>query len=367
MLVFYLGPALLAGIGVHALSRLRPMLVGSSLAVLAFVAVGLDLHLSWNAQVAESLNGGGEYQFAYSDLEPYYAPTGAARFMQALPADDPFRYFGHAEHIYGGTVPYTLRWADPSIIALETTNRATVSGLDDIQGYNPVHVARYDRLIAALNGEEQNYHHADVLPGALDSPLLDLLNVRYIVLPRVIPRDQVAPRFDRQLNVVYSDDQVQVLDNPTALPRAWLVHQAQQVAPGQAAPLLATGEVDPRHVALLEQSPPGLGPEPAAGLDQVSFLDSAADQVRVRTSSPTDALLVSSEVYYPAWHAYVDGRPAPVLVADEALRAVSVPAGDHQVELRYESLMLAVGLIVTVSSAIVLATLVAMTSGTVRR
>jgi hypothetical protein len=367
MLVFYLGPALLAGIGVQALSQLRPALLGTSLAALAFVALGVDMRLSWSVQATESLHGGGEYQFAYADLGRYYAPTGAAQFMQAQPADEPFRYFGHAEHIFGGTVPYTLRWTDPSIIALETTNRATVSGLEDIQGYDPVHVARYDRLMAALNGEEQNYHHADVLPGRLDSPLLDLLNVRYIVLPRVIPQDQLPPGFDRQLNVVYADDQVQVLDNPTALPRAWLVHSARQVAPGEAATLLGSGEVDPRQVALLEQPPPALGADPGPGLDRVSFLQSDTDQVWLRTTSPTDALLVASEVYYPAWRAYVDGQPEPVLVADEALRAVSVPAGEHVVEFRYQSGALTIGVLITSSSAILLAALVALASGRVRR
>ena len=37
-------------------------------------------------------------------------------------------------------------------------------------------------------------------------------------------------------------------------------------------------------------------------------------------------LLVLSEVYYPAWKAYVDDLPVPLLAANHALRAVPVPA-----------------------------------------
>ena len=55
-------------------------------------------------------------------------------------------------------------------------------------------------------------------------------------------------------------------------------------------------------------------------------------------------LLVLSDVYYPAWKAYVDGRPVPIRLADGLLDSVPVPAGEHTVELRYESWTLWVGI-----------------------
>lgn len=58
-------------------------------------------------------------------------------------------------------------------------------------------------------------------------------------------------------------------------------------------------------------------------------------------------MVVLSEVHYPAWKAYVDGKPVPLYVANHALRAVPVEAGTHQVELRYESRALRVGTIIT--------------------
>jgi uncharacterized membrane protein YfhO len=67
---------------------------------------------------------------------------------------------------------------------------------------------------------------------------------------------------------------------------------------------------------------------------------------------------VLSEVYYPAWKAYVDGQPAPVYLADHLLRSVPVPEGEHTVELRYESWTLRVGIAI---SLVTLATLIALT------
>jgi uncharacterized membrane protein YfhO len=59
-------------------------------------------------------------------------------------------------------------------------------------------------------------------------------------------------------------------------------------------------------------------------------------------------------MYYPAWKAYVDGEPAQIYVADGALRAVAVPAGQHSVELRFESDTLALGIAISCAAALLL-------------
>ena len=75
-------------------------------------------------------------------------------------------------------------------------------------------------------------------------------------------------------------------------------------------------------------------------------------------------MLVLSEVYYPAWKAYIDGRPAPIYRADHLLRAIPVPAGEHMVELRYESWTLRVGTAVSLLTGLML---VALTLARIRR
>jgi hypothetical protein len=351
LIVFYLGPAMLVGATLTCLqSRVRCRL-RLPLAVLALGVVAAELQVAWTTQRAESLAGGGDYQFEQVNLADYYAPTGAARFLQLQAQTDRFRYFGYAQHISGGPIPYTLRWSDPAITALEVNNRALVAGLDDIQGYNPIHLARYDEYMAALNGLAQNYHHTDVLDSGLDSPLVDVLNVRYIVIPATTPQDQVVPRFERGVRAVYADEHVRVLENPNVLPRAWMVHSVEQVQPGQAVHKLAAGAVNPSQVALIEEPPPKLA-TPADGVpDDVRVVSYAPDRLSLRTTSTAAGLVVLSEVYYAAWHAYVDGQPAPVYVANHVLRAVAVPAGVHHLELRFESAALAAGLIISVAAA----------------
>jgi hypothetical protein len=363
MIVFYLGPAILAGIGVARFQKLSPRRLSPFVPLLVVLAVWTELHGAWTAQAASALSTDGAYQLQRADLDTYFAPTGAARFLKARAETDLFRYFGYAQHVYGGAWPFTLRWTDPQTTALEENNRALLSGLFDIQGYNPIHVARYDDLIAALNAGPQNYHHTDVLASGLNSPVLNLLNARYIIVAAVPPSDQIAPHFERTFNLVYEDQFVKVLENPSALPRAWLVHAAQQVEPGQAAAVLASGAVDPRMTALLEAPLPALG-QPDFGVpDDVRIENYTPDHIQLLTNSSTSSLLVLSEVYYPVWNAYVDGRPTRIYVADHALRGIPVPAGTHTVELRYESAALTAGLLITLVAVL---SLLVLSIGTLR-
>jgi uncharacterized membrane protein YfhO len=46
--------------------------------------------------------------------------------------------------------------------------------------------------------------------------------------------------------------------------------------------------------------------------------------------------LVTSEVFYPGWRAWVDDREVQVLRADYLFRAVDLPAGAHRVRFQYD-------------------------------
>lgn len=51
----------------------------------------------------------------------------------------------------------------------------------------------------------------------------------------------------------------------------------------------------------------------------------------------SNAIVVFSEIWYPAWKTYLNGQQIKTLRANYCLRAAAVPAGEHKLELRYES------------------------------
>ena len=116
--------------------------------------------------------------------------------------------------------------------------------------------------------------------------------------------------------------------------------------------------MDPRQRALLGRTPPDLDRPKDPSADRATVTEYEADGISLETATEAPGLLVLSEAYYPAWKAYVAGEPAPLYAADHALRAVPVPAGEHSVELRYESWTLRTGLAVSLAAYLALAVLV---------
>jgi uncharacterized membrane protein YfhO len=69
----------------------------------------------------------------------------------------------------------------------------------------------------------------------------------------------------------------------------------------------------------------------------------ANERISFQTEAPAASLVVISQAYYPAWKAYVDGRPTRIWRANYAFQALQVPAGRHQVQLCYEDKRLLIG------------------------
>jgi hypothetical protein len=325
------------------------------LAVLV-VVVAADL-LAAGRSLATRAPYGGYHRI---DAESYFGSTGAADFLADATETEPGRYLGYDPSVAtvanGYAVPYRYEFAEPITRALLVNNRATLFGLQDVQGYNPVQPQRYVDYMAALNGHEQEYHDANVFATGLDSPLLNLLNARYIV----IPNDNLAGRTDlRDLRerhrTVYADEQVRVLENAAALPRAWIVHSAQQMGAAEALEALASGTVDPRTTALLEEPPPTLSSPPDVTTSTARVTAYAPDYISVRTESSAPGLLVMSEMFDPDWKAYVDGKAVPIYRANHLFRAIAIPASAATVEFRYEVRLAFIG--ATVSGATVIAIL----------
>ena len=338
--------------------------------VFLILTVFVDLFVAGRAIVAnEWLTEGGKSL----DLAEYYQPSGAARFLESRDGGEPFRYFGFGLGPPGGTISSPTKAVMPEVTALEANNRAMMQGLQTTQGYDPVRLARYDDYVEAMDEDEQNSHHfADVFETGLDSPLLDLLNARYIIVPAdpydVPPADRpgldtsardTLQKLEENLPTVYEDDQTKVLENEEAMPRAWIVHSARRTESGEALELLNSGEVDPKETALLEDEPPEIYQAEDPSADRASVTEYGADRIELETTTDAPGLLVLSEVYYPAWKAYVDGSPVTVHLADGLLRSVPVPEGEHTVELRYESWTLRAGMAVSLLTAVGLTSLVA--------
>ncbi|CAA9561405.1 MAG: hypothetical protein AVDCRST_MAG73-3738 [uncultured Thermomicrobiales bacterium] len=290
-------------------------------------------------------------------------PGGAGAFLRARLAEaGPFRYVGYGgvAHPDEGPSPQTYqhRRTRPNIQAILVNARALRLGLHDVQGYKAVQLKRYVEFLTALNGETQEYHVANLRPGGVRSPLLDLLNVRYVVVDAGLPQDREdVAALTAGRPEVFRTAAVVVYESGAALPRAWIVHDVRPVVRGGALGPLASGAVDPRRTAFVEGPLPPVAVPPESAVESARVTRHEPDAIEIVARAAAPGLLVVSEVYSTGWRAYVDGERVEVLPTNHALRGVPIAPGEHHVELRYEPRSLRLG--VPISGASALAMLVA--------
>jgi hypothetical protein len=71
-------------------------------------------------------------------------------------------------------------------------------------------------------------------------------------------------------------------------------------------------------------------------------------RVEAQVEAPAPSLVVISQTYYHWWHAYVDGKPTPLLRANSAFQAVQVPAGAHHLKVVYEDRAFQIGAAISI-------------------
>ena len=216
-------------------------------------------------------------------------------------------------------------------------NVGEMIGLPCIQGYDGVNPARLMallRLAASPQAPKKSdimaqYFQADLTLTPPDiprlSPLLDMLNVRYVVF-RGTPPAKMHPSFQ-------SPD-YWILTNPSVLERAFVPGRVETVTnPKERLSKLASPDFDARKVAFIESAAAAGLPNDCRGAVQI--VDEIPCRVTLSAQMETSGLVVLADLWDNGWQAWLDGQPVPVERANHALRGVVVPAGSHALEFRY--------------------------------
>jgi len=226
-------------------------------------------------------------------------------------------------------------------------NSSMLFGISDVRGYDTVVPRRYTDLIDRIEGHYRFHFHS--LFTRADSPLFDLLNVKYVLTDQ-----ELGGKWE----LAYRDTgSVRVYRNRDVLPRAFVVYRAEIVeGPAQSLARITDSAFDFRRRVVLEEIPAGWT-EPAevpAIASSVRFVDYEPNRVQMEVEAAADGLLVLTDTYAPGWKALLDGHPTSLYVADHAFRAVVVPAGIHQVEFVYEPASFWVGMVLSLLTIAIL-------------
>jgi hypothetical protein len=134
---------------------------------------------------------------------------------------------------------------------------------------------------------------------------------------------------------------------PDATPRATVVTQYRMLTSDQALRAVLNQDFESASTVILEGTH-RLGPVGgSAGGGSATYRERTPEDVEVRVHAPVGGILVVRNPYDTGWKATVDGKPTSLFVADYVMQGVTVPPGDHVVELSYRDRPIAYGLIVS--------------------
>ena len=215
-----------------------------------------------------------------------------------------------------------LRDPDPHYRVWNTTSRLDQDGRTpyfhkSIGGYHGAKMKRFQELVSLYlepNGRERNMK------------CFDMLNTKYMIGQ------------NQQKNGL------QAQQNPDVLGNAWFVNDVITVANADEE-ITKLGEIDPATQCVVDARFSAQIAGVSAGVSGTIKLDSYDPKHLVYSSSAEkDGIAIFSEMYYAdGWNAYVDGQLVPHFRANYVLRGLKIPAGEHQVEFKFEPAVYSIG------------------------
>lgn len=229
------------------------------------------------------------------------------------------------------------------------TDVSTQYRYQDTNYYDPLYIRRYGELVSYVNTGTKTdgltRSDVEVVADATVSAELaarretfwDMTGTAYLVTKQ----EESLPLTGE---VVWQDALWSVTKRASALPRAYLVGEV--VVPSGDNALLAalfSPGTDLRRVAFVEHPEQSFrGNTDAVGAAEIVRYE--ANEVRILVKANNEAVLVLSDTWYPGWYAKVNGKPAEVLRANYAFRAVRVPNGASTVVFSYQPISVRAGM-----------------------
>ncbi len=210
-------------------------------------------------------------------------------------------------------------------LAVNTFNETTTSYYHkSIGGYNAAKLRRYQEMIEEHIQPEMASFYRQLATAQGDMTkinpdsirVLNMLNTKYFIMP-------------------LQNNQTMAVLNPYAYGNAWFVKQVQYVDNANQE-IAALHKVSPKDVAVVDKKFKEQVPAKTAPQGSVRLTAYEPNKLTYEVQSGKGGVIVFSEIYYPGWEAFLDGKEVEIGRADYILRAVNVPAGKHQLVMTFD-------------------------------
>lgn len=220
--------------------------------------------------------------------------------------------------------------------------------IESVGGYSPAKIKIYQEILDSClyKGSDPAF--------PLNMNIVNMLNTKYIIAQGRLPEDRFQiVAYDQQKGFVTHL-------NPEYQPRAFFVDNILVAKnKNEVFSILNSATFNSKKTAVLEKEPAAPVKKPDSSY--IKFLTYKSNHIEIEAFSDVEnALLVFSEVYYPAgWKAFIDGKETEIYKTNYILRSILVPSGKHKIELKFDPEIYKIGYNLTHISWLVAVILIA--------
>jgi hypothetical protein len=187
---------------------------------------------------------------------------------------------------------------------------------------------------------------------------MDMLSTKYYAVYNGDPLYKKYQENPDRFRFLYEFGDTSMFENLSAMPPAFLVPSSGiTVIKDEKAQmeLIRSPGFDPARTVVLEEP---LSLSSTGGVPgNVQWIARKNSSLQLKVESATDSVLVLSQVFYPGWKAFVDGKQTPVFPVDYALTGIAVGPGSHDVVFKFDPLSFKIGLFLSAVTALVVGAL----------
>lgn len=249
------------------------------------------------------------------------------RYLRTVDAASVFPSDAVVDHLQSSLQPGE-RVFPPAGMTGYGPSELSVHGIPTVTGIQKFRLEWYERFTGGLG-----------MQNVATMQALGLLDVEYLVAGAGVTADALSLEAEAPRGSAY-----RVLQD---VPHAFFPRRVEATA-DTAEALRRIMEADPLDLAVVDGES-----APEAGEGVAAIVRYEPNEIELEVEAVRGGLLFLSEVYYPAWRAWVDDAPAEILRTNTAFRGIVVPTGAHSVRLRYSAAEFRVGFAVSGLSAVV--------------
>ena len=244
---------------------------------------------------------------------------------------------GSPNHYFGSNISLDLIKNDETIFRVQNIsprNNNMIQKIESTYGYHTLETKAYHKIINLVNLNNRK--------------IADLLNIKYYISDEDLESKGNFIKVNRNL-----------WKNKTSLPRLWFV-PTYKLADNEEEmkALLLSANFDPANEVLLykdyvnnfNQNKYRNTVNETETKAEIHLLNYQGDNLKANVRADSQGFIVFSQLQYPGWIAFVDGKKTALLPADLSIYAIPISKGFHDIKFEFRSKPLYYGNLISFST-----------------